>query len=68
MMDRLGSVETFGKLRGRRSEPPQAAPSRVARSRLFLWRSRTLLKVAIFDFRKLIGSGLEARFYLIPER
>jgi hypothetical protein len=64
-MDAQGSVGISYKLRARRSELPQAAPSKVSRSRLFLWKSRRVLKVAISDFGKLLRSGFEAGLYLI---
>ena|SRR2546429_3428 len=66
-MDAQGFVEISGKLRARRSELPQAAPGKVSRSRLFLWKSPRVLKVAITDFGKLLRSGFEAGLYLITQ-
>src|SRR5438874_2183615 len=66
-MDAQGFVGISGKLRARRSELPQAAPSKVSRSRLFLWKSQRVLKVTITDFGKLLRSGFEAGLYLITQ-
>src|SRR5437667_9423349 len=62
-----GFVGISCKLGARRSELPQAAPSRVSRSRLFLWKSQRVLKVTISDFGKLLSSGFEAGLYLITQ-
>ena len=35
---------------------------------MFLWTSRTLIEVAILDFRKSVGVGLELGLYLIAQR
>src|SRR5438128_12463578 len=66
-MDAQGFVGISCKLRAQRSELPQAAASKVSRSRLFLWKSRRVLKVAITDFGKLLRSGFEAGLYLITQ-
>ena len=66
-MDAQGFVGISCKLRARRSELPQAATSKVSRSRLFLWKSRRVLKVTITDFGKLLRSGFEAGLYLITQ-
>lgn len=66
-MDALSSVEISCKLHERWSELPQAAPSKVSKSPLFLGKSRTLLKVVIFDFRELSWFGFELRLNLIAE-
>src|SRR5438105_135599 len=66
-MDAQGFVGISCKPRARRSELPQAATSKVSRSRLFLWKSRRVLKVTITDFGKLLRSGLEAGLYLITK-
>src|SRR5947207_13560370 len=66
-MDAQGFVGISCKLRARRSELPEAAPSKVSRSRLFLWKSRSALKVTITDFGKLLRSGFEAGLYLITQ-
>ena len=67
VMDAPDSAGISCKLREQRCELPQAAPSKVSRSHLFLWRSRTLLKVAIFDFWKLSGVSFELSLYLVAE-
>src|SRR5882762_10921699 len=67
VMDAQGFVGISCKLRARRSELPQAAASKVSRSRLFLWKSRRVLKVIITDFGKLLRSGFEAGLYLITQ-
>src|SRR5438874_3185594 len=66
-MDAQGFVGISGKLRARRSELPQAAPSKVSRSRLFLWKSQRVLEVTITDFGKLLRSVFEAGLYLITQ-
>src|SRR5215216_3101032 len=35
---------------------------------MFLWTSRTLIEIAILDFRKSVGIGLELGLYLIAQR
>ena len=61
-------LELFDKPRGRQPELLRTAPSKVSRSRLFLWRSPTLLKVAIFDLVRLLRIVLELLLYLVTER
>src|SRR2546430_17285557 len=67
-MDAQGFVGISYKLRARRSELPQGAPSKFSRSRLFLWKSRRVLKITIADFGILLRSGFEAGLYLIGQR
>ena len=59
------SVGTSDKPRGRLPELLQTAPSKASRSRLSLWTSRTLHKVGIFDFVKLLRIGLELLLYVV---
>ena len=66
----MGARDSVGiccKLRGQRCELLQAAPSKVSRSRVFLWRSRTFFKVDVCDFWKLLGMGFELSLYLVTE-
>lgn len=65
--DEQDPVEIFGKRCGQRYALRHVAPSKASRSPLFLWKSRTLLKVAIFDFGELCGPGFELSLYLITE-
>lgn len=65
--DEPGSVETFGKSHERRYELHQAGLNKVSRSSLYLWRSRSVFKIAICNFRKLPSVIFELFFYLVAE-
>ena len=43
------------------------APSSISRSCLCLWRSRLLIKIAVFNLRELAGIGLELGLDFIPQ-
>ena len=43
-------------------------PNKGSRTQTLLWRSRTVIEVAVIDFSKSVGIGLELDFDLIAQR
>ena len=67
VMDAMDCAEISGMPRELPFEFLRAAPNRDSRSGLFLWTSRTSLKVAICDYGDLPGVGFETCSDLVSE-